>query len=165
MGHPNWAEISSANGQWFGAIISLVSATFVILSLIYAARALKAQKLASDVQSMLAIWTKLDDHWAQFQKLKDDDNRSFEFGQLISYYEIACSFFKNDVFTTYAAVTLGEHLRDVIPMMQKNEYFKKLYDQLKTRDDTYENIVWFDMNGQHKLEKLRKTASSFWSWL
>ena len=157
MSEPNWAEVYSVYGQWAGVVVAVISAIFVVWGLFYAAGTLKAQKLSTDVQNMLTVWAKLDEHWVRFQAVTDEKTRAFEFGQLISYYEIACALFKNNVFTTSAAVTLGEHLRDVIPIMQTNDHFKNLYAALQTRNDTYENIKWFEVSGAEKILELRKT--------
>ena len=45
---------------------------------------------------------------------------------------------------------LEEHLRDTLPQMQDDPEFKKLFDELQSHDDTFENIRWF-------LKKIAKT--------
>lgn len=154
MGQPNWAEIWSAYSQWAGAAFGAISAFLVLGSLVYTAKTFNAQKLSTDAQSMLAVWAKLDEHWVRFQAANDNKHR-FEFGQLISTYEIACALFRNDVFTTASAVILAEHLRDVLGLMKTNDHFKGLFESLKTQDHTYEHIFWFIEFGPKKIEKLK----------
>jgi hypothetical protein len=92
---------------------------------------------------MLLIWERLDQHWCRYRKAKSAESRRFEFGQLISYYEIACSLFQKKALSTLAAKPLGEHLRDILPQMQNVPEFKKLFDELQSHDHTFENIRWF----------------------
>jgi hypothetical protein len=104
--------------------------------------AIGAQNTSNDIASVLVIWERLDQHWVRFRSATDEAKR-FEFGQLISYYEMACSLFRDKVFTTRASRTLHEHLHEILPVMQADATFKALFENLRTDESTFENIVWF----------------------
>jgi hypothetical protein len=140
---PNWADKLSAWSTLAGAVAAFLAAYFVVINIRQATISLKAQKTANDIQTMLLIWERLDQHWCRYRKAKSAESRRFEFGQLISYYEIACSLFQKKALSTLAAKPLGEHLRDILPQMQNVPEFKKLFDELQSHDHTFENIRWF----------------------
>jgi hypothetical protein len=56
---------------------------------------------------------------------------------------MACSLFRDKVFTTRASRTLHEHLHEILPVMQADATFKALFENLRTDESTFENIVWF----------------------
>lgn len=138
---PTWADQVQAWAALTGLLIAVVSAWFVILSLKQASAALVAQRVSSDIASVLVIWERLDNHWVRFRSASADE-RDFEFGQLISYYEMACSLFRDRVFTTRASRTLHEHLLEILPAMEGTAEYKALFHKLQSREETFENIRW-----------------------
>jgi hypothetical protein len=156
---PNWAEQLSAFSSVVAAIIALLSAMLVIKSLQQTTKALRAQRASSDIQTMLAIWERLDQHWTRFRKAKRADEQ-FEFGQLTSYYEIACGLFRRRELSTTASESLGEHLRDILPLMQGHPPFSQLFDQLTSKDHTYANIRWFVENGEKLIDGNARSSIS-----
>lgn len=140
---PNWAEQLEAWVSFISLLVAVSAAYFLVLQLRQAASILQAQNTSQDIASVLAIWARLDEHWVRYRAAKDDANRTFEFGQLISYYELSCSLFRDKVFTTRATRTLHEHLHEILPNMQDDTYFKGIMDSLRTDDSTFENIRWF----------------------
>lgn len=156
---PSWtdkAQALAAIGSLFVAAISIV---FVIASLRQASKALLSQNKSTDVASVIAIFQILDAHWCRFKSATGDSNQSFEFGQLISYYELSCRLFRDRVFQTKAATTLYEHLHDVLTLMQSNSEFKRRFEDLRTQEDNYENIFW--LCGQPRKIKQEGTYPSF----
>lgn len=149
---PNWADQLSA-WSTFGGVV------FVVISLYIAVSTLKSQKESNDIHIVLSIWERLDHHWARFKKTTDcSEQQSFEFGQLISYYEISCSLFRDGILTTKASRTLGEHLRDILPDLQKNDTFARLFTDIQSHDDNYSNIRWFVA-----LDQVVKIPRPIWS--
>jgi hypothetical protein len=140
---PNWADKLSAWSTLAGAVAAFLAAYFVVINIRKATDSIKAQRIASDIQTMLLIWERLDQHWCRYRKVRSADSKRFEFGQLISYYEIACSLFRGKALSTTAAKSLGEHLRDILPQMEDAPEFNKLFDELQSHDHTFENIRWF----------------------
>jgi hypothetical protein len=139
----SWAEQIQAWASLGSLLVAVVAASFVVLQLRYAASALRAQNTSSDIGSVLLIWERLDQHWVRFREASSEDEKRFEFGQLISYYEMACSLFRDRVFTTRATRTLHEHLHEILPAMQRDQSFRALFDSLRTDECTFENIAWF----------------------
>ena len=123
-------------------LVAIGGVWLVSLQLKHGASALRSQAASSDIASVLAIWQRLDEHWNRFRNA-DQERKAFEFGQLISYYEMACSLFRDRVFTTRATRTLHEHLHEILPAMQREPTFQALLDQLVTDEATFENIKWF----------------------
>jgi hypothetical protein len=140
---PDWAEHIQAWASVGSLVVAIVAASFVVIQLRYAASALRAQNTSSDIGSVLLIWERLDQHWVRFREASSDAEKRFEFGQLISYYEMACSLFRDRVFTTRATRTLHEHLHEILPAMQRDQSFRALFDALRTDEHTFENITWF----------------------
>jgi hypothetical protein len=140
---PTWTDQVQAWTAVGSLLIALGAAWFVVVTIRQAASALRAQRVSTDIASVLVIWERLDGHWIRFRSTNNDEDRSFEFGQLITYYEMACALFRDRVFTTRAARTLHEHLHEILPAMQQTAAYKELFDKLKSRDQTFENIRWF----------------------
>lgn len=140
---PNWAEQLQAWTALGSLLIASGAAFFLVLQLKQASLILKAQNTSQDMASVLTIWARLDEHWVRYRAVQTEDGRKFEFGQLVSYYELACSLFRDKVFTTRASRTLHEHLHEILPNMRGDINFKKLMDDLRTDDTTFENIAWF----------------------
>jgi len=140
---PNWADAIQACMSVASLFVTAGAAYLVVQQLNYAGLALRAQKTSSDIASVLIVWERLDQHWVRFRSAKTDEAKRFEFGQLISYYEMACSLFRDKVFTTRATRTLHEHLHEILPVMRADATFKELFDDLRTDESTFENIVWF----------------------
>lgn len=140
---PTWAEQLQAWTSVGSLIVAIIVAWFVVLQLRQAASALQDQNISRDIESVLVIWERLDEHWVRFRSAETDDTKDFEFGQLASYYEMACSLFRDKVFTTRATRTLHEHLHAVLPAMQQDAAFRELFDRLRTDDSIFENIRWF----------------------
>ncbi len=139
---PTWADQLSALASAGSVLVAGAATWLIILQLRQASAALRAQNASSDIASVLIIWERLDRHWMRFRSAADCEKR-FEFGQLISYYELACSLFRDGVFSTRATRTLHEHLHEILPVMQNDPAFKALFDALRTDETTYENIRWF----------------------
>jgi hypothetical protein len=118
------------------------------------ARALVAQRKASDIQSVLEIWGRLDAHWVRFRSAgANKEKQKFEFGQLVGYYELACGLFRDKVFSTKAARTLEEHLDEILPAMRSHPTFDAFFETLRSKSETYANIHWFcDRNIKHRTE-------------
>jgi hypothetical protein len=95
------------------------------------------------MQTVLSLWERLDHHWCRFLAAKDEDARAFEFGQLSGYYELACGLFRDEVLTTKAARTLREHLIEILPRMQANSDFARMFKALRSEPTTFANIEWF----------------------
>ena len=138
-----WADELQAWSSLGSLIVASGATWFIVLQLRQAASALRAQNTSSDISSVLAIWERLDQHWVRFRTAATEGERRFEFGQLITYYEMACSLFRDRVFTTRATRTLHEHLHEILPVMQQDPTFRGLFDALRTDDTTFENIRWF----------------------
>ena len=128
--------------QWWEAVPA-VFAPAVLVALYQTAKALKAQAAASDLQTVLNLWERFDALWIRFRAAQSDPQKEFEFGQLTSYYELACGLFRDDILSTDAARTLKEHLRDILPAMFAHPDFAQRFKRLSSRPDTYENIKWF----------------------
>ena len=95
------------------------------------------------MQTVLTLWDRLDHHWCRFLQAKDAQSQTFEFGQLSSYYEMACGLFRDGILTTKASRTLREHLNEILPRMQDNADFAARFDALRSNANTFENIIWF----------------------
>lgn len=124
-------------------IVAVTTAPLAVYALFQTRKALGAQSAASDIQTVLALWDELDQHWVRFRKAQSDDEKEFEFGQLTSYYELACGLFKDDIFSTRAARTLEEHLDEILPRMRAYPDFRERFERLKTSEETFANIDWF----------------------
>ena len=129
---------------------AFLAAYFVVINIRQAAKSLMAQRVSNDVQTMLLIWERLDQHWTRYRKSNSEEDKTFEGGQLLSYYEISCNLFRKKVFSTETTQIFGEHLRDTLSQMQDDPEFKKLFDELQSHDGTFESIRWF-------LKKIAKT--------
>lgn len=141
----SWTNILSS-------IAGVCGAFFGIIALFQTAKALRAQNLSSDVQTVLTIWQRIDEHWVRLRSVDDNtDAVRFEFGQLVSLYEVACGLFRQGALVTGASETLGEHLRDVLKMINTNEQYSALAEDLKTHPDNYANITWFMSDGYRKV--------------
>lgn len=151
-----WVDQLQAWTSLGSTLIALGVAGFVVLQLKQAASALRAQNVSRDIASVLAIWERLDVHWVRFRTADREEKRRFEFGQLISYYEMACSLFRDEVFSTRASRTLHEHLSEILPNMQRDVSFKTLFEALVTDENTFENIRWFCR--EHPCRELNREA-------
>jgi hypothetical protein len=139
---PTWTDKAQALAAIGSLVVAVVSIYFVVASLRQASRALRAQNRSTDVASVITIFQILDSHWCRFRSANEDHSQSFEFGQLISYYELSCRLFRDKIFQTSAAATLYEHLHDVLTLMRADVDFKRRFDLLHSQDDNYENIFW-----------------------
>jgi hypothetical protein len=140
---PTWTDELQAWSSLGSFLVAGGAVGFIIAQLRQAASALRAQNRSSDIASVLTIWDRLDQHWIRFRAANTEEAKNFEFGQLVSYYEMACSLFRDGVFTTRATRTLHEHLHEILPAMQRDVTFRGLFDRLRTDDSTFENIRWF----------------------
>jgi hypothetical protein len=140
---PTWIDQLQALTSFGSFLVAIVAAWFVVLQLRHAASALRAQNTSRDMASVLSIWERLDEHWVRFRSADTEEAKRFEFGQLVSYYEMACSMFRDRVFTTRASRTLHEHLHEILPAMQRDPTFMILFEALSTDESTFENIRWF----------------------
>lgn len=95
------------------------------------------------MQTVLSLWERLDHHWSRFLNASDESSRTFEFGQLTAYYELACGLFRDNVLTTKAARTLREHLNEILPRMRNHPDFSARFEALRSEPSTFENIAWF----------------------
>ena len=125
------------------AVVTLFSAPLGVLALFQTRTALGEQAIASDLQTVLAIWDKIDGHWDRFRKAASDQDKNFEFGQLTANYELACGLFRDGILSTKAARTLEEHLDEILPRMLGHSEFKDRFDTLTSTTTTFENIRWF----------------------
>jgi hypothetical protein len=125
------------------ALIALVSAPVALVALFQSRGALRAQAVGSDLQTVLALWEKLDEHWVRFLDAQSEEDKNFEFGQLTGYYELACGLFRDEILSTKAARTLEEHLDEILPKMRKHRAFRSRFDELTTSETTFANIIWF----------------------
>lgn len=125
------------------AIVTVLSAPAIAIGVWQSKAAISSQGVASDMQTVLSIWERLDHHWCRFLVAKTEADRTFEFGQLTGYYELACGLFKDRVLTTKASRTLREHLEEILPRMQANDDFASRFDDLRSQPNTFANIEWF----------------------
>lgn len=139
---PTWTDKAQAIAAVGSLALAIISIVFVVASLRQASKALLSQNKSTDVASVISIFQILDAHWCRFRSTVEDEQQAFEFGQLISYYELSCRLFRDKVFQTKAATTLYEHLHDVLTLMQNDAEFSKRFRQLYSQDDNYENIFW-----------------------
>jgi hypothetical protein len=145
-GPPSWADQISAWSSLASAVVAFGGVVLVVLSIRQASAALRHQTVSSDLQSVLAIWERLDHHWCRFRATSPgSNNQQFEFGQLTSYYEMTCSLFKDNVLTTVSARTLEDHLTDILPQMYENPEFVRLFGALRSTDQTFSSIRWFHL--------------------
>ena len=119
--------------------IAFITAPLAVYALFQTRAALVEQSVASDMQTVLTLWERLDEHWVRFRKAPEEDI-DFEFGQLTGYYELACGLFCDGILATKAARTLQEHLDELLPQLLADQQFKKRFDDLTTSPKTYENI-------------------------
>lgn len=133
---PSWTDQVQA---W----VAIAALLFVAFGILQASKSLKSQNKSTDIATVLAIWERLDTHWMRFLAARTKGKKKFEFGQLIGYYEMACSLFRDEVFTTEAARTLHEHLYEILPLMKADLTFKELFEELKSAETTFEHIEWF----------------------
>lgn len=131
----DWPDAVSAG-------VTVISAPLALWALFQGKSALRAQNASTDIQTVLTLWERLDTHWQRFRAAEAKEQQ-FEFGQLISYYEIACQLFRSGVLKTEAARTLEEHLDEILPRMQKHSQFCKLFEELKSDEETFADIRWF----------------------
>lgn len=138
-----WPAQIEALASVAAVIIAVVSAYLIIIGIRQAAAALRGQNSSSDIQTVLTIWERLDHHWNRFRKARSKSTQKFEFGQLVTYYELACSLFRERVLTTSAAKVLEEHLDEILPVMQAHPEFNHFFVELRSREETFANIRWF----------------------
>src|SRR5690242_16546816 len=87
---------------------------------------LRVQAIGGDLQTVMALLERLDDHWRRFREtLSGSNDETFEFGQLTTYYEFACGLFKDNILSTKATRTLEEHLFDVLPAILNDPGFRR----------------------------------------
>jgi hypothetical protein len=135
LGEP-WTDVLTA-------AIALITAPLAVYALFQTRIALKGQTVASDLQTVLSLWAKLDEHWDRFRAAQSEADKNFEFGQLTGYYELACGLFRDEILTTKAARTLDEHLREILPKMLAHRAFKSRFDELRSSPETFANIQWY----------------------
>ena len=157
---PTWTDIAQGVSAPISLAVAILSIIYVYRSIQQAAKALESQNRSTDVTSVISIFQILDEHWCRFRSADSDKDQDFEFGQLISYYELSCRLFKDRIFQTSAANTLYEHLHDVLTLMRQNSDFKKRFDNLRSQDDNYENIFWLCEQPRKptKITKITKIA-------
>ena len=153
-----WTDEVQAYAALLSTLIAGGSVVFVIASLRQASNALTSQNKSADVASVLSLFERLDIHWCRFKNETESDKVSFEFGQLISYYELSCGLFRDRIFSTKAAITLYEHLHDVLTAMQDHEDFRNRLLEIKSQSDNYENIVWL-CNQPRSLPRCRSATA------
>jgi hypothetical protein len=61
--------------------------------------------------------------------------------------------FRDGVFKTKAAVTLYEHLHDILPVMKQDEQFRTLFASLKSTPENFENIDWLCARPKHSFRR------------
>jgi len=143
------------------ALIAVVSAPLAVVALFLTRKTLQAQAVGSDLQTVLALWEKIDAHWIRFRAAETEPSKTFEFGQLTGYYELACGLFRDDILSTKATRTLEEHLDEILPMMRKHEGFKTRFEKLISTPRTFENITWFcEQRAKERRQAERATAIS-----
>ncbi len=142
-------EVPSLLGVHWNDVITtglaVLSAPAALVALFQTRTALRKQAISSDLQTALTVWDKLDGLWVRFLRASKK-NEEFEFGQLVSYYELACGLYRDDILSTDAARTLKEHLRDLLPLMLNDPDYGKRFKDLSTAPDTFANIRWFVAN-------------------
>jgi hypothetical protein len=121
----------------------VLSAPAIVVGVWQSKSALESQSVASDMQTVLSLWERLDHHWCRFLASETEAARSFEFGQLAGYYELACGLFRDRVLTTKATRTLREHLEEILPRMKDNKDFAARFESLRSQPSTFANIEWF----------------------
>lgn len=136
-----WTDKVQAVSSIASLFISLGSTALVVFTLKQTTGALKNQNQSNDTSTVLSIWEKIDDHWIRFRNASDND-KNFEFGQLISYYEMVCHLFRSESFKTKSSDTLFRHLHDILSFISSNKDMKAMLDELKSHPDNCENILW-----------------------
>jgi hypothetical protein len=162
---PTWADEVQAYAAAASVVLSTVSVVFVVASLRQASSTLFAQNRSTDVASVITLFDKLDQHWRKFKNAKESSDLDFEFGQLISYYELSSRLFRDKVFQTKAALTLYEHLHDVLTAMRSDDNFKRRFDDLHTHPDNYENIIWLCKQPRRRVQAKKRGLRNFLSKL
>ena len=125
-------------------LITVVGVPLGVFALFQTRASMHAQAIGGDLQTVLTLFEKLDDHWRRFRGAPSGSNdETFEFGQLTTYYEFACRLFRDKILSTKATRTLEEHLRDVLPAIMNDPTFSERFDALASDPTTFENIRWF----------------------
>lgn len=135
-----WADFFDAVsvGEWINAGL-LVAA---IATLFWTGLSHRRQAQSSDFGSYLQLTERYSDAWRRFRSA-EDENRDFEFGELLNLIEGTCHLYKSDAIQGATREMIRDYLRDVLTRLFENDYARERIEQGKIGPDTYSHMYQF----------------------
>ena len=125
-------------GEWINTGLLVVA----IVALIWTGYSHRRQAQSADFSSYLQLTERYADAWRKF-RCANDDNRNFEFGEVLNLIESTCHLYKSGAIRGATREMIRDYLRDVLPKLLQNDYAKERIAHGKIGPDTYSYIYQF----------------------
>ena len=125
-------------GEWINTCLLVVA----IAMLIWTGHSHRRQAQSADFSSYLQLTERYADAWRKF-RCANDDNRDFEFGEVLNLIEGTCHLYKSRAIRGATREMIRDYLRDVLPKLFQNAYANERFTHGKISPDTYSYIYQF----------------------
>lgn len=127
--------------QWLPASCGVAG---VIIAGITATIALKRfghHRTVSDVGLALTVFERINFYWDRLDN--GTGNSSYNYGQILAHFEVACALFNKNVLTEQAESILGDHIVEVFTALKTSANGKAILSLCKSSDETYDELEKF----------------------
>jgi hypothetical protein len=117
-------------------IATLTAAAIAAWAAFTARQTFQAQRERNDTDSMLAIFSKLDEYWERY-RFCEPDEELFYFGQILSHYEIVCYLLNEEMLSARVRFIIEAQIVDVWRGISRDPDKQALVATLETGADQF----------------------------
>lgn len=130
----------STASDWISAVATLCATGIAGAAAWFGLRTFAHQRTVNDVQMAVGIFNQINHYW---DRLIDSKNYDYNMGQILSYFEIACSLFNRNILTDSANLVLGDHIVEVFTQIIADEKGRKFIDRCLSSPNTFSELKCF----------------------
>ncbi|MCW2393156.1 hypothetical protein [Sphingobium sp. B11D3A] len=127
--------------DWVTAFSSGATAVIAFVAAWMGIRTFRHQRTSYDVSMALEIFSEINRYWDRISE--NNSEYQYNIGQILSYFEIACSLFNKNILTKDAKDVLGDHIIEVFTGLQTSEHGKNFINSCRSSRTTFSELRKF----------------------
>lgn len=126
---------------WIEAIAAIATAGAAVYAAVFGIRTFRYQKSVNDVDLSFRIFSEINRYWDRV--IDGSETKDYDYGQILSYFEIAATLLNNGILSKDAEKILTDHIIEVFSDLKSSEAGKALLERCRSSNSTFADLQNF----------------------
>lgn len=129
------------SADWLSALASAGTVLIAAYVALFGLHTFEHQRQVNEINLGLQIFSEINRYWDRV--VEGSDNPTYEYGQILTYFEVAAAMFNRGTLSNAAGEILKDHIIEVFSQLSASHSGKALLDQCRSANSTFEQLEKF----------------------